>query len=475
MRRGLLSEARHLVLPEGIASSSGPAIEATCAKLGIGFDPWQSEFNRCVKAKRADGLYAADTVMLSAMRQVGKTYFFGGDVFADSIIHPGMTTVWTAHQFKVARETFNALRRMAESDRLRPHINPDDIYTASGNESITFRNGSRILFMARERGALRGFSKVRRLILDEGQILTERAMADIIPTMNQAENPQIVLLGTPPKPSDPSEVFSRLRTEALAGTSEGLLYAEFGAPPDVDLDDRKAWTVNPSYPLRTPERAILRLRRMLSDDDFAREALGIWDGAACYRVISIDSWNAIANPNLQDAGGEISVAIDVSPDRSVASIATAAWTTEGVPYVDVIESRRGDPDWGIQKFVDLSSRHQVRAVVIDRLSAANSLIDPLEQRGVAVTATTATQMAKAFGTFVDAVMDGKMRHLDQPALSVALSVARKRNIGDGGFGWSRKDSESDITPLVASTLALWGLTSSEVNQPKRRSGKAMFA
>jgi hypothetical protein len=68
-----------------------------------------------------------------------------------------------------------------------------------------------------------------------------------------------------------------------------------------------------------------------------------------------------------------------------------------------------------------------------------------------------------------------MRHLDQPPLNVALSVARKRRIGDGGFGWSRRDSESDIGPLVASTLALWGLTSSEVEpRPRRRSGRATF-
>jgi hypothetical protein len=60
---------------------------------------------------------------------------------------------------------------------------------------IPFRNGSRIVFAARERGAIRGFTKVRRLVLDEAQILTESAMADLAPTMNQAENPQIIADG----------------------------------------------------------------------------------------------------------------------------------------------------------------------------------------------------------------------------------------------------------------------------------------
>ena len=477
MRRGVLSEASRLVLPDGIVASSGPAVEATCLKLGLGFDAWQAELSRAVHGKTAEGVYAADTVMMSIPRQVGKTYLISAIVFADAIINAGSLTVWTAHHFKVCRETFNAMRGLAESELLRPHVDPNQIYTAAGNESITFRNGSRILFMARENNALRGFAKISRLILDEGQILSERAMADIVPTLNQSTNPQVILMGTPPKPSDPAEVFTNQRNEALGGKSEGLLYAEFSAPSGSDLDDRGAWAAaNPSYPSRTPERAVLRMRKLFaSDDDFAREALGIWDGAGSYRVISGDSWNVCAAPNLVDSGGETALALDVSPDRSTATIAAASWTVDGLPYVDVVETRRGDADWGVQRFVDMVGRHDVRAVVVDAMSGANSLADPLRQRDVTVTATTARQMAAAFGGFYDAVMDGKLRHLDQPLLNSALSVARKRRIGDSGFGWSRKDSESDITPVTAATLALWGLTSSEVaEKPKIRSQKACF-
>ena len=125
--------------------------------------------------------------------------------------------------------------------------------------------------------------------------------------------------------------------------------------------------------------------------------------------------------------------------------------------------------------MEMCSRHDVRAVVVDGASAANSFVDPLRQAGLTVSVTSARQMASAFGGFFDAVMDGRLRHLDQPLLNTALSAARKRTIGDSGFGWSRKDSESDITPVTAATLALWGLTSGEVaEKPKLRSGKACF-
>ena len=118
MRSGLLPEATHLVLPDGIVSSGFPAVERTCRQLGIVFDRWQADLNRCILAKSSDGLYAADTVALSIPRQVGKTFDVAALVFADSIIHPGTTTVWTAHRFKVARESFKEMRGWANTSAL---------------------------------------------------------------------------------------------------------------------------------------------------------------------------------------------------------------------------------------------------------------------------------------------------------------------------------------------------------------------
>src|SRR6266702_8815467 len=264
-RNGLLPEAAHVVLPKGIATSGFPSTDQVCRRIGIVFDPWEADLNRCLLAKTRAGLYAADTALLSIPRQVGKTFDVGSVTFADSIINPGTTTVWTAHRFKVARESFNEMRAWAKTPLLKQHIEYDEITTAAGNECIPFRNGSRVVFAARERGAIRGFTKVRRLVIDEGQILTEFALSDLAPTMNQAWNPQIIFMGTPPKPTDPSEVWTRLRTEALAGDSEGVLYVEISAAPGSDLDDRDAWReANPSYPHRTPEKAMLRLRKLLS-------------------------------------------------------------------------------------------------------------------------------------------------------------------------------------------------------------------
>src|SRR5262245_16283095 len=88
-RSGLLPEATHLVLPKGIVSSEYPSTERVCKQIGIVFDPWEVDLNRCLLAKTKTGLYAADTALLSIPRQVGKTFDVGSVVFADSIKHAG--------------------------------------------------------------------------------------------------------------------------------------------------------------------------------------------------------------------------------------------------------------------------------------------------------------------------------------------------------------------------------------------------
>ena len=445
-------------------ASGLPAVRATCEQIGLGFDPWQVGGSQAVLAKDAAGMYAADTVVVSIPRQVGKTYWIGALVFADCIINPGTTTVWTAHRFKVARETFNALKATALSPPMAAHVDPEDIYTAAGNESINFRNGSRIVFAARERGAIRGFSKVRRLILDEAQILTEAAMADLAPTMNQAVNPQMILMGTPPKPSDPGETFTNLRREALSGNSEALVYLEFAAPEGADLDDREAWRVaNPSYPGRTPEKAIVRLRKLLADDgDFAREALGMWttEKPDKDKLIPSGSWDPLADATSEPLD-PVAFSLDVDPLQMNAAIAVAGRRDDGRTHVECTDHRPGT-GWVVARMVELANKWGPCAIAVGKGPAA-SLIPALEEAGLDIVRLTSEDYSWGCNAFYDEVMQGTLRHPgeDSPGagddLSDAVANAKRRPVGDG-WGFDRRDSAIDITPLVAVSNARYAFT-----------------
>jgi hypothetical protein len=451
-RSGLLTEARHVVPPLGMVGSSFPSVEATCRELGLTFDPWQADLNRLILAKDAAGLYAADTVAMSIPRQAGKTWDVGALVFADSIIHPKTTTVWTAHRFPVARETFNELRAVAMTPKLAHHIDVDEITTGSGNEMIPFRNGSRILFKARERGAIRGFSKVRRLILDEAQILQERALSDLAPTQNQAWNPQIILMGTPPKVEDPSEVFTRLREEALTGEAEGLLYVEFAADPGSDPDDREAWLkANPSFPGRTNERAMRRLRRILSGDDWAREGLGIWSDLTAAAAFGVGNWEACAGvrPDGLTIGG---LAVAVSYDLSKSAIGAAGVSDDGLAYGKPLQHGPGT-DWVVGRALELQQQHGVE-VVIDGRGPAADLIDPLKDAGVRLKVADTVDVLDAYSGIQKAVRNRRFVHESFVELDAAARSAVPRTVGDR-HAWGRKQSDSDISPLEAVTLAVW--------------------
>jgi hypothetical protein len=469
-----LSEtARHVILPKDITSTGWPAVRDKCRDLGLGFDNWQDGAGRAILAKRPDGKYAATVggVALSIARQTGKTYLLGAIIFALCLLFPGMTVLWTAHRLKTAKETFKSMQAMARRRKIAPFV--EQIFTASGSEEIVFRNGSRIMFGARETGFGRGFAKVDIEVFDEAQILTERALDDMLPAMNAAPNALAVFAGTPPRPIDPGEVFGRMRDEAIAagnGKGDGL-YIEFSADHDASPDDlAQQAKANPSFPHRTAIEAIQRMRKQLSEDSFLREGMGIWDADSTNRVISEDEWSRVADTSSMGVERQ-TISIDVPPDRSVAAVGFAAKRPDGRWHIELDEERKG-VDWVIPWVKARSEKNRLHAVVADEMSG---LVE--ERRGrhyligtdilVTLAAAEGRDMAIACAKLYDAVMDQSVHHTGQPQLDVALSVARKRPLA-GGWAWNRKDIASDISPVVAVTLALWGAQNDNVLRPTRR-------
>jgi len=95
-------------------------------------------------------------------------------------------------------------------------------------------------------------------------------------------------------------------------------------------------------------------------------------------------------------------------------------------------------------------------VRIDKSGPAASFIAPLRERGVEVVEVSTAEHAQACGQFIDAAQNGGLRHLGQLSLGNAVKAAVLRPSGDTEL-WARRSSRSDITPLVACTLALGGV------------------
>ncbi|MEE1295695.1 MAG: terminase [Bifidobacterium sp.] len=468
-----LSEvAKQLVQPAGIVGSDFTKINKVARKVGIRFDKWQQGVLYLLLAKNAQGKYACGEggLTLSSCRQIGKTYSIGNAVYLLCMMKPGLKVVWTAHHSRTSDETFTDLSSLSEHNPLLEAY-VDRIRRANGQQEIRFKNGSRLMFGARERGFGRGLHSVDVEVFDEAQILTQSALDNMVAITNAAPDPLIVFLGNPPKPGDQSEAFADKRATALAGT-EGMCYIELAAPDGSDLDDREAWKIaNPSYPKRTSEAAILRMRNLLSDDSFRREALGIWDKVDTAHAIDPTRWKkaAVEEPDVQ---GRIGYGLDMPPDRSSLAVGGAIRHDDGTVHVELREFRdvahhgtRWAVDWLAEQWPRTS------AVVIDSQSPAMSLLPDLKAAHIRPIVTNAADMGRACGQLLDHLAAGTLTHLpegDQPALDQAVAGAVTRPVGNAGaIGWNKVGTDIDISPLVACTLASYGLTISK-RDPRRK-------
>lgn len=487
--RRLTEVARHVKIPEGIVTTAWPRVVAKVAELGAGFDEWQHGIGRVALGKRANGKYACTVggVILSIPRQVGKTYLVGMVMIAMCLLFPGYTVLWTAHRTRTASKTFGSLQGYARRKKVWPHVQA--IRQTNGEQEIRFRNGSVIMFGAREQGFGRGFDQVDAIVFDEGQILTEKALEDMVAAANVSQHEAGALLwfmGTPPRPLDPGEEFSNRRRKALADKSPDALYVEIGADPECgkpggpSLDDRQQWSrANPSYPHRTPLEAMLRMREQLtSDDSFRREGLGIWDEVEQVpSAIDPTSWQDLAVSHPPTMEGVRSYAVVFHRDGTSVSLSGSLRHAHGV-HVETIARRplTEGTYWLTEFFMadrDGRPRHRGAAqIVIFGKAGSAALATDLRAAGVSKTCliiATQDNAITAATMLREQVTRGSITHLTDPeVLDASIAGSREHKSGQSG-GWVLvpKSDDDDSTPAESVALALWAAMTS-----KRRPGRA---
>lgn len=438
-----------LLKPEGIVSSSGPEAVELAAACGLILDPWQGDGLYDGMGERADGTWAASTVGLICSRQNGKNdevnarELFGLTVLEERIIH-------SAHRFKTALESFDRLYELVHAN-----VEVADFETvvyrspASGYE-MRFRNGARIVFLARSGSSGRGFAGFDLLVFDESQDLTDDAQGAMKPTISARPNAQTWYLGSAPGLG--STVLHRIRKQGRAGTETRLAYREHSADPECDPDDRDAWAIaNPAFPERITEETILTERLEMSPEMFMRERLSVTpDIDDLASVIPSEAWATACVADLELVFEQTACfALDMNPERSYGGI--VACGTD--PSLEVVAYAAGT-GWLEDRAFELHTKYH-KPIVVDAKGPAGTLIGPLEKRGVKVIALTSDDMVKAAGDFYDKVVAGTVKVRTNSDLNRAVRAAAKRPVGDA-FAWGRKTSESDISLLVAASAALAG-------------------
>jgi hypothetical protein len=457
------------VVPEGEEHPRWQEVVEFIARLGIVLDPWQQRVLWASLLRRNDR-WAAFAVAVCAPRQNGKNAILEVRELAGALLLGEKLVIHSAHLADTSKESFRRLEDLIDTnDWLAGQV--AHVWRTNGHEAIEFKNGNRIRFRTRTRGGGRGFSG-SPVIFDEPMFLSEISMGSILPVISAQPDPQIWYTGSAVDQTihEDGVAFARVRDRALEQSDGRLYYAEWSAeaetPDGVEdamaADPEVVASTNPALGIRIMLDYVEAERRELDSRTFAVERLGVgdWppvDGSA-HQVIPIEKWDGLADDPASEGArmlDPVALAFDVTPDRSMTSIVATGRRSDGDIQIEVTDHRAGT-GWLAARLAELSERHQPVIVVCDATGPAGSLVHLIEALDVHVECVSAGDYAKAFGAILDAVDERSVRHLGGADLRSAVKGASKRPLGDGAFGWGRRNSTVDISPLVAATLALWG-------------------
>ena len=425
-------------------------------QLGLPLMPWQQLIADVgLEIDPESGLPAYREICLTVPRQSGKTSLLLAWELQRCLRWP------TAQRVAFTSQTGWDARRKLVDDQVPLLLGSplkvavERIYRGAGNESVIFKNGSRIDVLAATESAGHGRTIDLGVIDEAFADIDYRREQSILPAMATKPAAQILILSTA---GTEASVFLKHKVDTgraavTSGATNGIAYFEWSADPDADIDDPRTWqSCMPALGLTISEAVVRHARATMSEGDFRRSYLNQWT-ASDDRIIPAVVWDAVVSPGVKP-DGRLVFAVDVAPDRSSASIGVA----DEQGRVELVESRPG-VGWIVDRVVQLSAKFEC-PVVLDGYGPAGSLFDQLESKGVRVEKYSSRQVAQACSTFFDAVADDRIRVRSSSLLDDAVAAVRRRVSGDT-WSWSRSDTAVDICPLMVVTLAFDKATSAK--------------
>lgn len=457
------------VTPLHVTSRGDDAVDLA-AVAGLMLDPWQEHVLRGACSTNADGKWAAKNVGLIVPRQNGKGSVLearelaGLFLFGENIVH-------TAHLFGTAAEHQRRmeslirgceyLAEMMEGYRGDPRGKMSGIKTGNSEMSFTVapdggRPETRMLFKARSKDSIRGYT-FDMLAFDESYNLpgeVEAAARPALSAKTMKGNPQVWYTSSAGFPD--SDVLARVRDRAMSGDPGDLAFYEWSAPDGADPSDPGMWAMaNPALGHRISPEWVADERRTMGAEEFNRERLGIWSKVGGESAIPADFWEQCRDED-STAGLDLAFGVDVTPLSDIASVAAASWRDDGTVHIEIID-HKGGTGWVPARMDELKKAWNPEAMVYTLAGQAGRVVggSPALQRQM--WGLTGREYDRACGAFYDAIASGKVRHLGDPILDEAVQACRRSKGMSDLWHWARADTGADISPLVAASLAYYGL------------------
>lgn len=391
-----------------------------------------------------------------------------------------LVVMHTAHEFATSQEHQLRLEAFIQDcPHLHAKVRGKGGYVhANGQESIRLKSGCRIIFKARTKGGGRGYSG-DLLVWDEGMVIPSvvvGAQKPMLRASQAAHGPKTIYAGSAVDQEfhEHGVPFALIRERGIA-KAPGISYCEWSAPfdhpddmSDEILRDRSWWPLaNPAMPegLILAEHMAEEIESMPARVAAVELAcVGDWprtDGLSD-AVISLETWMALLDDESEPEG-PVCFTFDVTPDRRRAAVAVVGKRSDGRVHGEIHEHRAGT-GWVVPELIRLHKEHHPMAIVCDEASPAAALIPALEQANLTIEKINGPLHAQACGLFFDAIEQDRFRHRGDAGLLSAVKGAVKRPLGER-WAWSRKNSNVDISPLVAVTLGVGYVLTTNISAP----------
>ena len=476
--------------------------------LGVDLYPWQQWLLIHALELLTDGSYRFRRVIVLVARQQGKSMLAAvlaawwlhveSRRFPDRVRPADFKIVGTAQNLDIAREPWSRVKAWsdpdpdtAEAEALAiPALQAatEKVVDTNGKESIRARNQAH--YEIRAASSARG-KPAARVIMDElreqktwsawnaASQTSKSFWAGQVWGISNAGDPTAVVLKTQRDRS--LELIEEWDRYVGAGLTDAETYAndpahdvslglfEWSAPDGCDLADVDAiLQANPSigYGNATVADALSDAGSM-PEADYRTEVLCQWVAARVATYVSTRDFEATHMPSSEVSaliphGARTVWGVDTSQDRSMTYVAAAVYLTDGRPFV-TLRTQRAGMLWLPTYLAELAEASgQWEVAVQSRGCPAMEFAGPLTEAGFTVHGIDGSLIGIATGRYRDRVRDGALVTVDQPTVRLGIEGGVTARYAEND-AWSRVRSVTDVAPVIAETVALYGL---EARQPE---------
>lgn len=433
--------------------------------LGVELHPWQQGLLIHALELLPDGLPRFRTVVVLVARQNGKsTALQVLSLYRMYVTGVGLV-IGTAQDLETAEDLWSQAVDMAQSvPDLAAEIAAVD--RTNGKKALRLDGGPAYKVKASSRRGGRGATGDLILLDELREHRDFEAWAALVRTTQARERAQVWCASNAGDAT--SVVLGRLRMLAhkTLGDPDGIYRAfddvpaddtlglfEWSAPPGCDINDPDGWAqANPSLGHTIGERAIRSAAVTDPEDKFRTEVLCQWVErlADSPDELNPTTWGRCADTSASP-GDPIVLGVDVSPWMASAAIVACGVDERGRTTVEVVD-HRPRTGWLIGRLTELIDRWSPAAVGLDPNGPAGPMLDALDAAGLDLVMFDGREMTRAVTGISADVAGGLLAHRGQHELDAAVAGARRRQSGDS-VRWSRVGSDTDISPLVAATIA----------------------